>query len=76
MGFLLLAAGLALIWIGIRFKEEELLIAATLAGLFLLVWGFVLTPAHWQVTMEILVVVLLFPVCVRCTFDTGLFRRR
>ena len=76
MGFLLLAAGLALIWGGIRFKEEELLIATALAGLCLLVWGFVLTPPHWQVAMEVLVVIVLFPVCVRCTMDNGLFRRR
>ncbi len=72
MGFVLLTLGVTLIWRGIRFQEEELLIAAALGGLCLLIWGFVLTPAHWQVAMEVLVIVLLFPVCVRCTFGKGL----
>ncbi|MEO0539929.1 MAG: hypothetical protein AAFZ80_03580 [Cyanobacteria bacterium P01_A01_bin.105] len=77
MGFLLLSIGLAIIWGGMRLQEEVLLIAAALVGLCLLIGGFVLTPPHWQVAMEVLVVVLLFPVCVRCTFDQmGLFRRR
>ncbi|MEM6352012.1 MAG: hypothetical protein AAFR99_18060 [Cyanobacteria bacterium J06629_9] len=77
MGFLLLAMGLGVIWVSIRLQEEVLLIAAAIAGLGLLVWGFVLTPSHWQVAMEVLVIVLLFPVCVRCTFgEMGLFKRR
>ncbi|NEP19190.1 MAG: hypothetical protein F6J97_20215 [Leptolyngbya sp. SIO4C1] len=69
MGFLLLAAGLFLIWRSIRLQEETLLIASVLTGFGLIVCGFATTPSQFQFIMESLAIILLFPVCVRCAFQ-------
>ncbi|WP_346289869.1 hypothetical protein [Sphaerothrix gracilis] len=63
---ILLALGFSLLMVSIRLKDEVFVIAATLTGLALLVWGFALTPSSLQLVVESLLVVVAFPVCIRC----------
>jgi hypothetical protein len=61
-----LLIGLGIIWIGLRTGEEIVRIAAAIAGAILLIWGFALTPLPLQLLVEIVSVMAVFSVCVRC----------
>jgi hypothetical protein len=61
-----LLSGLGIIWIGLRTGEEIVRIAAAIAGAILLIWGFALTPLPLQLLVEIVSVMAVFSVCVRC----------
>jgi hypothetical protein len=61
-----LLIGLGIIWIGLKTGEEIVRIAAAIAGAILLIWGFALTPLPLQLLVEIVSVMAVFSVCVRC----------
>ncbi|MBD1870331.1 hypothetical protein H6F88_26710 [Oculatella sp. FACHB-28] len=61
-----LLMGLGIIWVGLKTGEEIIRIAAAIAGAILLVWGFALTPLSLQLFVEIISVMAVFSVCVRC----------
>ena len=63
---ILLAAGLGIIWLGLKTKDEVYRLAATVSGAVCLIWGFALTPLPFQLLIGLLVVVAVFPICVRC----------
>ncbi|NJL88259.1 MAG: hypothetical protein HC886_23575 [Leptolyngbyaceae cyanobacterium SM1_1_3] len=63
---ILLAIGFAMLLASIRIREEVLVIATTVTGLVFLVWGFALTPASLQLIVEVPLVIVAFPVCIRC----------
>lgn len=62
----LLTVGFAIAAIALRLQEEVLLIAALVASAVFLIWGFALTPPRYQIAVEVALLVVLFPVCVRC----------
>lgn len=61
-----LAAGLGIVWAGLRLADDVYRLAAALAGAIFLIWGFALTPKQFQLPIEALVIVAVFPICVRC----------
>ncbi|MFE4104759.1 hypothetical protein [Almyronema epifaneia] len=63
---LLLAIGFALLLTSLRLQEEILVITSTLTGVGFLVWGFALTPTPLQIGVEILLILVAFPACIRC----------
>ena len=63
---ILLAAGLGIIWLGLKTKDEVYRLTATVSGAFCLVWGFALTPLPLQLLIGSLIVVAVFPICLRC----------
>jgi hypothetical protein len=62
----LLAVGLVVIWFGLKTKDDVLMIGAAITGALLLIWGFALTPFQLQLIVEILIVVAVFPICLKC----------
>ncbi|MBE9177940.1 hypothetical protein IQ268_04995 [Oculatella sp. LEGE 06141] len=67
MGYLLfLALGLGIVWFGWQTKEEVLRLAAAISGAIFLIWGFAITPLPFQLLVEVLAVIAVFSVCVRC----------
>ncbi len=63
---ILLVIGLGIIWVGLQTKEEVLRLAAAVIGAIFLIWGFALTPLQFQLLIAALVVVAVFPICMRC----------
>jgi len=61
-----LLSGLGIVWLGLKTDEEIIRIAAAIAGSILLIWGFALTPMHFQLVAEIISILAVFSVCVRC----------
>jgi len=62
----LLAVGLVVIWFGLKIKDDVLMIGSAITGALLLIWGFALTPSQLQLIVEILIVVAIFPICLKC----------
>ena len=62
----LLAVGLVVIWFGLKTKDDVLMIGSAITGALLLIWGFALTPSQLQLIVEILIVVAVFPICLKC----------
>ncbi|MGF1478926.1 MAG: hypothetical protein ACFB4I_05485 [Cyanophyceae cyanobacterium] len=63
---LLLTTGVGIIWIGLQIKEEVFRLTAAVIGTVVLVWGFFWTPAPLQLLVEVLLVLSVFSICVRC----------
>ncbi|AFZ31686.1 hypothetical protein Glo7428_3200 [Gloeocapsa sp. PCC 7428] len=61
-----LAIGLGLVWVSIKFKDDVYRLATAISGAILIVWGFALTPLQFQLPIEALVLILVFPICLRC----------
>ena len=62
----LLAVGLVVIWFGLKTKDDVLMIGSAFTGALLLIWGFALTPSELQLIVEVLIVVAVFPICLKC----------
>ena len=58
--------GLGAIAWGLRTTEEILRLSAAIVGTILLIWGLCLTPQTFLIAVEILAVVAVFRICVRC----------
>lgn len=58
--------GLGAIALGVKAQEEVAQLAGAIIGSILLVWGLCLTPQTFLVAGEILTVIAVFRVCVRC----------
>ncbi|MBE9166686.1 hypothetical protein IQ238_03780 [Pleurocapsales cyanobacterium LEGE 06147] len=67
MSFLIfLAIGLGTIWFGLKVKEEVAQIAAAITGAIFLLWGLTLTPQPFLVSAEVIAVLAVFRLCLRC----------
>ena len=58
--------GLGAIAWGIRSTEEIIQLSAAILGTILLIWGLFLTPQTFLFIAEIVAVVAVFRICVRC----------
>lgn len=58
--------GLSVIAFGIKSSEEVVQLSGAIIGAILLVWGLCLTPQMFLVAAEILAVIAVFRICVRC----------
>ena len=61
-----IALGLGAIAWGLRASEEVAQLSGAVAGAILLVWGLCLTPQMFLIGVEILAVIAVFRICVRC----------
>ncbi|GAB4526769.1 MAG: hypothetical protein Tsb0014_07110 [Pleurocapsa sp.] len=61
-----LGIGLATIVWGLNVKEEVAQLTAAIIGTIFLVWGLFLTPQTFLLLMEIVAVIALFRLCIRC----------
>jgi membrane protein YdbS with pleckstrin-like domain len=61
-----LAIGLGIIWWGLKIKEEIFQISSAIIGALFLVWGLILTPQSLLFAGEVISVVAVFRICVRC----------
>jgi len=61
-----LVVGIGLVWISIKFKDDVYRLATAISGAIFIVWGFALTPLQFQLPIEALVLILVFPLCLRC----------
>lgn len=64
----LLGIGLEIIWQSFTLvgNEEIYRLSAVTGGAIFLVWGLALTPIHWQIFMEGVSLLAVFPVCIPC----------
>lgn len=58
--------GLGAIAWGIKTTEEVFQLSGALIGAILLIWGMCLTPKMFLIITEIVTVIAVFRVCVRC----------
>lgn len=58
--------GLLAIAFGIKSGDEVIQLSGAIVGAILLVWGLCLTPKMFLVGAEILAVIAVFRICVRC----------
>ncbi len=63
---ILLAIGLVITWTGLKTTDEVLRIAAAVSGVLFIIWGLALTPLQLQLLIAALVIVAVFPICIRC----------
>ena len=63
---LILVIGLAFIAIGLKIQEEVYRLSGAFIGSIILIWGFALTPAAFQVIVEVGIILSVFSICVRC----------
>lgn len=68
---ILLSSGLLTILVARKTSEEVIKIATMIVGLLLLVWGLSLAPSKIQIIVEIMVVLIIFPICTRCNEKIG-----
>ena len=61
-----LGLGLAAIAFGLKSTEEIMRLSAAILGAVLLIWGLCLTPQMFLVGAEIITVIAVFRICVRC----------
>lgn len=61
-----LGLGLAAIAFGLKSTEEIMRLSAAILGAVLLIWGLCLTPQMFLVGAEIIAVIAVFRICVRC----------
>ena len=67
MSFIIfLGLGLAVIAWGVRSQEEVIQLSGAVLGTVLLIWGLFLTPQMFLVGAEIIAVLAVFRICVRC----------
>lgn len=67
MSFLIfLGLGLSSIAWGLKSTEEIFQLSGAIVGAFLLIWGLCLTPQRFLIGAEILAVIAVFRICVRC----------
>ena len=58
--------GLGAIAWGLKASEEVAQLSGAIVGAILLVWGLCLTPQMFLIGAEILAVIAVFRICVRC----------
>ena len=58
--------GLGAIAWGLRSNEEIIQLSSAIVGAILLIWGLCLTPQMFLVGAEILAVIAIFRICIRC----------
>lgn len=63
---LVLTIGFAIIWLAINIQEEVIRISTVIMGVLVSIWGFSLSPASFQVAIEVLGVFSIFSFCIRC----------
>ena len=63
---ILLGFGLGIIWLGLKTEDEVYRLGAVIGGAIFLVWGFALTPSQFQIFIEAIALIAVFPVCMRC----------
>ncbi|BAU66043.1 hypothetical protein STA3757_34440 [Stanieria sp. NIES-3757] len=61
-----LLIGLILIWVGLKVSEEVVQLSTAITAAILLVWGLVLTPQSLLLLIEIITVLAVFRICMRC----------
>ncbi|PPS43995.1 hypothetical protein [Chroococcidiopsis sp. TS-821] len=61
-----LTLGMGLVWVSVKVKNDVYRLAIAISGAISIVWGFALTPLQFQLPIEALVLILLFPLCLRC----------
>ena len=61
-----LGLGLGAIAWGLRATEEVAQLSGAIVGAILLIWGLCLTPRMFLLGAEILAVIAVFRICVRC----------
>ncbi len=61
-----LAIGLLIIIWGLKTKEEVAQLTAAIMGAIFLVWGLTMTPQPILLAAEIVAVIAIFRICVRC----------
>ena len=67
MSFIIfLGLGLGSVAWGLRAREEVSQLSGAIVGAILLVWGLCLTPQTYLLVAEILAVVAVFRICIRC----------
>ena len=67
MSFLIfLGLGLGFVVWGLKSTEEILQLLSAIVGAILLFWGLCLTPQRLLISAEILTVIAVFRICVRC----------
>ena len=67
MSFIIfLGLGLAVIAWGVRSQDEVIQLSRAVLGTVLLIWGLFLTPQMFLVGAEIIAVLAVFRICVRC----------
>ncbi len=62
----LLGLGLSIIWLGLKTNDEVYRLGAVIGGAIFIVWGFALTPSEFQILFEVIALIAVFPVCMRC----------
>ena len=67
---ILLTIGLGFIWLGLKTSEEVYRLTAAAVGTVLLVLGLFATPLQFQLLVEVISVVAVFRICLRCLDDT------
>ena len=63
---LFIGLGLGAIAWGLKTTEEIVRLSLAIVGAILLIWGLCLTPQMFLIGAEILTVVAVFRICVRC----------
>ncbi len=61
-----LGLGLGAIAWGLKATEEVAQLSGAIIGAVLLIWGLCLTPQMYLVGVEILAVIAVFRICIRC----------
>lgn len=61
-----LGLGLGSIAWGLKSQEEIIQLSGAIIGAFLLVWGLCLTPQVFLLGAEIITVIAVFRICIRC----------
>jgi hypothetical protein len=64
---ILWALGFALFWAGLKlFDDEVILITSAMVGSALIIGGLAVAPSPLQMAIEIVLIIVLFNVCMRC----------
>ena len=67
MSFLIFfGLGLGSIAWGLKSQEEVIQLSGAIIGSILLVWGLCLTPQMFLIGAEVIAVIAIFRICVRC----------
>ena len=67
MSFIIfLGLGCGIITWGLKAEEEVAQLSAAVMGAIFLVWGLCLTPQKFLLATEILTIIAVFRICVRC----------
>lgn len=61
-----LGLGLGSIAWGLKFQEEIIQLSGAIISAVLLVWGLCLTPQVFLLGVEIITVIAVFRICIRC----------